>query len=297
MDISKIQIGSGTYDIKDTTARNQLATINNYFLNKKFILIGDSYADGYTPDGNVTSWESLFVTLTGLTNTIQKHQGGAGFVNLGSNKNFQTLLEEVTSSDEITDIVVLGGYNDTSYTKSQIDNAINSFSLKAQEKFPNANIHIGFIGSSNIATKTYPLFVTYQNYSSCTSKYKCNYLSGIELCLHDYFHMFSSDGIHPNATGQNSIATYLIQALQNGSCNVCFPFTEIHFNYNNINEPAFGNNLTMILNNGMVVISLAIYKYLTFTTSFNLTAGINEIELGTITNRICNRNTIQQYTN
>lgn len=31
--------------------------------NKKFVLIGDSYLEGYTPDGNVNSWRLLFQTI------------------------------------------------------------------------------------------------------------------------------------------------------------------------------------------------------------------------------------------
>ena len=77
-DISKIQLDNAVYNIKDETARNDLAnyeTSNDaeianlklprtFFRNKKYILIGDSYGDGYTPDGNVTSWQEMFKSFT-----------------------------------------------------------------------------------------------------------------------------------------------------------------------------------------------------------------------------------------
>ena len=197
-DISKIQLESAVYNIKDETARNNLQTFQtstnqeianlkipkNYFANKKFLLIGDSYAEGYTPDGNVTSWQEFFINLTGLTNTIRKYQGGSGFVNISSNKTFQTLLEEVTNDTTITDIVVLGGYNDTAYSEIQINNAFKSFQLKANEKFPNANIYIGAIGWSNDGSQIYTLNQLIRKYKTYAPICNMGYLKNIEYTRH-----------------------------------------------------------------------------------------------------------------
>lgn len=298
-DISKIKLDNAVYNIKDETARNNLAnykTSNDaeianlklphpFFANKKFILIGDSYADGYTPDGNVTSWQSQFISITGLTNTITKHLGGIGFVNLVQNKNFQTLLEEVTNDNNVTDIVVLGGYNDTPYNANQIYNAINSFIIKANEKFPNANIHIGFVGWSNDSTKIYPLSITCQRYRESCGYYMASYLNNIEYSLHYYFVDFSSDGIHPNLTGQTKISRNLIQALMTGSCNNPASFTQIGLSYNsNVNGTPFGADLTCRHNNNLVSISLSAQKTIGFVNAFNGNNGMTEVEIGTINN-------------
>lgn len=297
-DISKIQLDNAVYNIKDETARNDLAnyeTSNDaeianlklprtFFRNKKYILIGDSYGDGYTPDGNVTSWQEMFKSFTGLTNTITKHLGGTGFVNLVQNKNFQTLLEEVTSDDNVTDIVVLGGYNDTPYNANQIYNAINSFVIKANEKFPNANIHIGFVGWSNNSTKIYPLSITCQRYKEACGYYIASYLNNIEYSLHSYFVDFSSDGIHPNLTGQTKITRNLIRALMTGSCNNPTSFTQIQCTYHsNIAGTPFGAELTSRINNNLVTISLSTQKTISFVTGFNGNNGMTEVEIGTIT--------------
>lgn len=237
-DISKIQIGSETYDVKDLQAREDIESANQEindlkipkpkFKDKKVLLIGDSYGEGYTPDGNVTSWEDLFITITGLTNTIKKYKGGSGFVNLSSdNKTFQTLLEEVDSDNHITDIIILGGYNDLSYNSTQITNAMKNFKIKANEKFPNADIYVGMIGWSSNPSSIYNLNTLLYKYRISSANSCLNYLNNIEYSLHEYFSSFSSDGIHPNTHGQEVIARNLISAWLQGSCNVQFPFTNL----------------------------------------------------------------------
>lgn len=294
-DISKIRLENDIYNIKDETARNSINLINQeivnlripkkFFANKKYLLIGDSYADGYTPDGNVTSWQQFFVNMTGLTNTIQKHLGGTGFVNLAQNKNFQSLLEEVPDDNNITDIVVLGGYNDTPYNQNQIYNSINSFVIKANEKFPNAEIHIGFVGWSRNSQKIYPLSIICQNYREACGYYMASYLNNIEYSLHNYFGDFSSDGFHPNSTGQVKIGRNLIQALITGSCNNPTVFTQIGLSYDsNINGTPFGAGLTCKQNNNIVSMSLADQRTISFINPFNGKNGLTEIEIGTINN-------------
>ena len=255
----------------------------HYFNGKKFILIGDSYADGWTPDGNVTSWESLFVTQTGLTNTIQKHYGGTGFVNMVDNKTFQTLLEEVPSANDVTDVVVLGGWNDKAYNKTQIKNAIGTFRNKSLEKFPNANIHVGFVATQRDGTNLSSLGETCVNYIEGCADYNIHYLSNIEYSLKAYFSFLASDGIHPNLDGQKSITRNLIMALVGGSCDVILPYTWLTFNYNNVTGNPFGSNLACYLNNNQVTLNCSQYKTIAFTTPFNA-QGWTDVEIGTLTN-------------
>lgn len=265
---------------------NLLATKvhGTYFENRKYILIGDSYADGYTPDGNVTSWEQLFVNLTGLTNTIQKHLGGTGFVNLVQNKNFQSLLEEVPDDNSVTDIVVLGGYNDINYNKSQITNSITSFIAKANEKFPNANVSIGFVGWCRDSSLIYQLSIACQYYRECCGYYNASYLNNIEYTLHNYFDDFSSDGIHPNLNGQTKIVRNLIQSLMTGSCNNPTVFTQVGVSYDsNVSGTPFGSALTCFQNNNIVSVSLSSQITIEFVEAFD-TTGIAEVEIGTINN-------------
>lgn len=290
-DISKIKIENATYDIKDDTARAEIETLQiprNFFEDRKFILIGDSYAVGETPQGNITSWEQRFIDYTGISssNVIKKAQGGAGFVNLGSNKNFQTLLEEVTSSNDITDIVVLGGYNDRSYNTTQIKNAINAFKIKATEKFPNANVHVGFVGWCKIASNFYNLEEAINTYKDCCMLYGIHYLSGIEYSLHAYYSNFSSDDVHPNDIGQIVITFNLIQALIGGSTQFQRGFKNITFTASSGVTIQNANQIGCILKGNIVEVSNqnSDFKVL-FNPAKNITDNARDtwIELGSMT--------------
>ena len=297
-DISKIQLDSAVYNIKDKTARDNLQKFEtntnqeianlkkpkNYFTNKKFLLIGDSYAEGYTPDGNVTSWQKHFINLTGLSNTIQKYQGGAGFVNISNNKTFQTLLEEVTNDTAITDIVVLGGYNDTAYNDTQINNAFKSFQLKANEKFPNANIYIGAIGWSNDGSKIYSLNRLIRKYKTHAPICNMGYLKNIEYSLHEYFDSFSSDGFHPNSHGQYMIALSLIQALLTGGADIQFDYTNINITPNTgVTIEGLGSLGCTFSNNVVEVSNQGETSIFRFTTPITGSGRTTTIEIGTLT--------------
>ena len=155
-DISKIQIQNGVYNIKDETARNSINTINdqitdiNNRLNqtKKYVFMGDSYGDGYSPDGNTTSWINLLVQKLGLTSGqyISTHQGGYRFAYSSSDYNYISLLNALTDDNDLTDMYVCGGYNDMTSSENDILLGIQNFNTLFRQKFPNAKLHIGFIG-------------------------------------------------------------------------------------------------------------------------------------------------------
>lgn len=286
-DISKIRLENETYNIKDETARNDIASLQipkSKLAGRKIILIGDSYAEGYTPDGNVTSWQTFFKNLTGLSNTITKYQGGAGFVNISDNKTFQTLLEEVTSDNEITDVVVLGGYNDTSYNYTQIKNAINSFAIKSREKFPNANIYIGMVGWSKNSASLFDLNKTLARYKTGSPACNVSYLNNIEYSLHDYFNCFASDGFHANEHGQYNIALNLIQALSNGSADVQYEYTNITFTpSSSVNSISDMDAVGCTLVNNIVEVSSQKHPIIYYTTNKpSVSSRNNRLEIATI---------------
>lgn len=80
-----------------------------YVKHTKIIMIGDSYAEGYNPDGsvNIRSWCDYLKAFMGLSNdeTIVNYLGGTGFANAVNNKTFKTLLEEVAPNVTNTSMV------------------------------------------------------------------------------------------------------------------------------------------------------------------------------------------------
>ena len=189
---------------------------------KKYIFVGDSYADGYTPDGTVTPWQNIVKTRLGLSDGqfISTHQGGFGF-GRPAQYNYYTLINALANDNDVTDIVIGGSYNDYPYSAADISTGISNVYTLCRSKFPNAKLHIAFIGwSANGEAKT-ALAATYRDYKDACNVYPdIDFMKNVEFSLHDYFNFFSSDGIHPNTAGQNSIANAITECLLTGSANI-----------------------------------------------------------------------------
>lgn len=265
------------------TAVSELEGQVEFMNSKKVILIGDSYAQGYTPDGTVTNWQDLFISRTGLTNTIKKAYGGVGFCNSVDSKTFLTLLEDVPDDDNVTDIIVLGGYNDKGYSLANISTAISTFVSTANTNFPNAKVYIGFVGWTNQYINIYPLNTALTNYLTAIKTTNAIYLTGIEYCLRDYFHYFSSDGFHPNLNGQNSIANNLVQAWKSGATNMSLPYANQTLTLNSNISNAHWTSVGTTLNNNVVMISKQGWSNVDLVTATTYSGQNPVIEVGTIT--------------
>ena len=281
------------YDIKDKNARDSINDINanlsnvqtvtNRLINKKIVLIGDSYLEGYNPDGNVTSWGSLFKNYLGLNDdqVIISYLGGSSFS--GSNP-FTDLVNALSSDDDVTDIIVGGGYNDKSFNRTQILTGMTSFKNACITKFPNAKIYLAMIGWSADPSNIYNLYNTCINYKINASKLGIAFLNGTEYSLHDYFTMFASDLIHPTNQGQEAIAQAIVNAFLNGS-------SHTYLTYKTIGQTASGscteitqsfNNLSAELHNNMLQISSqGVVEYTINNISYTAN-GKNDIEVADI---------------
>ncbi len=101
-DFDKINILGTVVNVKDSTARNLINTTNNNLdeLSKKvtklhhksYIFIGDSYTQGYSPDGNISNtFVNQIISNLQIVDFKIYANGGASFAN--SNNNFLTLLK------------------------------------------------------------------------------------------------------------------------------------------------------------------------------------------------------------
>ena len=208
-DISKIQLENTLYDIKDKIAREQIANIGN----KKILFIGDSYLEMYNGTSGIID---KFKTITGITNVIYSVYSGTGFAYTVDSKNFNTLLNSVTSDNDVTDIIVIGGYNDQYSNQGDVLTAIGTFCTNAKTKFPNAQVYIGMAGFTMESSKRYPIYTTYVTYSKC-NQFGAIYLNGVECVMHDTsLFLGGNDLTHPNETGRFELATAISQAWKNG---------------------------------------------------------------------------------
>lgn len=235
-DFDKINILGTTINVKDSIARsgieNTNAMLNTTNTNldalsnkvtklhhKGYIFIGDSYTQGYSPDGNISNtFVNQIINNLKITDVKISANGGASFAN--SDNNFLTLLKNinVTDKNSITNIVVFGGYNDYSWSKTDIITGMTNFFNYAKTNYPNAIISIGYVGFCTDSSTYNKRADSVSIYNEVSGHLGGNYLSGCEYILHNTNEM-SSDGIHPNITGHKMLASYCTTALMNGSCN------------------------------------------------------------------------------
>lgn len=235
-DFDKINILGTTINVKDSIARSDIEK-TNVVLNttntnldalsnrvtklhhKGYIFIGDSYIQGYSPDGNISNtFVNQIINNLKITDVKISANGGASFAN--SDNSFLTLLKNinVTDKNSITNIVVFGGYNDYSWSKTDIITGMTNFFNYAKTNYPNAIISIGYVGFCTDSSTYNKRADSVSIYNEVSGQLGGNYLSGCEYILHNTNEM-SSDGIHPNITGHKMLASYCTTALMNGSCN------------------------------------------------------------------------------
>jgi len=269
--------------LDEMTESGELKTIIGEYLTslQKIVFVGDSYSVGWTPDGDVKSWTEYCKDYLELSNSqyVLLGKGGASF---GSSvNNFTMLVNAATADPDVTDVVCCGGYNEIGQTTANTLAGMLSFKNACTTKYPNAKIHVGFIGNTTDKTQKANIAGRCGTYINGCSLYGMNYLNNVEYSLHRYYEDFASDGIHPNATGEEHIAYYVTQALRTGSADVVINNTSLvpyeqgaglwHFQSNVRNEIT---NLFNIANTS--------FSYTSETLPAFAMTGSNPIELFTV---------------
>lgn len=202
---------------------------------KSIVIIGDSYAEGYTPDGNVTGWADKVASSMPYCTFKIKYSGGAGFshVSASTDKKFINLLNEagneMTEADRnnVSLVLIGGGMNDRDQTKADLKTAIDSFASRCRELYPYADIVYAFIGWSSSSSVRNNLRTECSNLRSCrTSGMKI--ITSTAFTLHDYKY-FSSDGIHPNNDGQDALAQTMAGVILGSEPNITIEYNLYNF--------------------------------------------------------------------
>lgn len=197
------------------------------FGRKTMVVIGDSYATGYTPDDSVDpeteAWPVQVVSENGTSDSVIVSKGGVGFVKSNEGESFTTLLEkawsELKDPEAVEQIVVCGGYNDIYFPDSSIYYAAQYFAHTAKELFPNAAIYIGMISwnEDNADIQQKILNRVLPAYRRAAELNQMTYISGCEYIYLNSNGAFSSDSFHPNAYGQTLLADYISAFLKDNS--------------------------------------------------------------------------------
>ena len=240
---------------------------------KKYLFIGDSYANGVSNNTIVKSWVEYVVDYLNLKEKdyYKVAENGIGFYHVGVNgHNFKTLLEN--ESDNInykysfTDIVLCGGINDSNETYDNIQTSINDFIEYCKIQYPFAQIHFGMISNTSDLsakdTRENLNVKVLRNYQYAN----VNYLNGVENIL-KYYYFISEDKIHPTQTGYEYLGKAIAQALKNGSVNWTFN-ENANININNSNLATNELNfLARIFGNILYISSVG--SHLIFNNSVN----------------------------
>ena len=203
-----------------------LSSNNNF---KNYILVGDSYAVGYAPEGNVTSWTTLLNNLLGGHLYAKIEQSGAGLSNkMTGEYNLTTRISSLTASDAVDSIICCCGRNDIDGDNvNGINQGIKDFVNACHTKFKNAKVYIGFIGWDLNKTewtedKSIKLCQAIAYYKDVNADYV--YIN-TDFILRQRSYM-ASDGKHPNQDGQNALAYGIKCALYGGIPSYTKPFTQ-----------------------------------------------------------------------
>lgn len=256
---------------------------------RKVIILGDSYAN------RTNSWADRLKTALNLSdsNCVIKKVSGVGFYATQSNVNFSTMVVDNISipADEVTDIIVCGGYNDRSATEVNLQAAFDNFMSVVNTTYPNAKVYVGFIGWANLDVGTTEEWATICNtlaygrlryIKMCSTHPNVKYLNNVEYALHDVS-LLDETGFHPTADGQARLCELIKQAYESGSCNVVSAQMNITSNLtleSYITEITSGAIFGAINNNDSRLFgNNALYLTFDQTTSINLS---NDIKIGTL---------------
>lgn len=281
---NELTVSFNNYKSETDTRLDKLDTrLDKLERKKRIILIGDSYSEGYTPDGNVTSWSDIIVSSLPNIDFINLRLGGSGFVN---ETTFLQQLQNanIPSHDTIDEIYVIGGYNDIYYSVGVIKSAIKTFSDYTKINYINAKVYIGFCGnyvkdSSNVG-KFGNVYYAYKN--SCLHNANLNYIDNLQYVLLNSTY-FSSDGFHPNLEGQKVLSGYIKQFINNKKFDVQTIYVQNKFSSLKVNENIFcgmqiyNNTLTF----KMTLNRLTLKEQKKYTLD-----GNNFIELATFSNSL-----------
>lgn len=239
------------------------------------ICIGDSYLEGFTPNGNVTSWGQYIASKKNLSSDryVAKYKGGVGFSTTVDNVNFSTLLADAINSvdaSKVSLIIIAGGYNDGSKdTSASIINIVTS----AKTKCPDARVYVGYCGYGAIDQSPYQKAAGYRypQYAISAGGYSLGNLSDILKANNDK----AMDGYHPNANGEELLASNIISIIDSG---IRYEFTIPHATAIFSGDTTL-NNCFLSINNG----ELNIESFSDTSLEVNITANVHNLKVASIT--------------
>jgi len=245
----------------DTAIKSEIdgVTGNGVFAGK-IVVIGDSYAEGYNPDGNVTGWGAVLRNTSGCKGAIIKYQGGCGFARANNNKTFYTLLTEAIAQipaaerGDYSAVIIGGGYNDNGQTTADIRTGIHNCANYVKNNLPSARCIIAYMAWSR-EPDTLPVVsrmaIKYR-YMSAMDGIRVQYIPDAYMALaFKEAGRMGSDGKHPTQVGQNALAAHILICANGGQVD-----------YNSESPTNVGANLNWYIEDGYLCMNIFGSKFL-----------------------------------
>lgn len=193
------------------------------------LLIGDSYLLGSgLAQPSSQNWGELVRSRLGLVaGTTFYSYGGSGYgFSKGEGYNFSELVQQAVSGmttvqkASVTDIVIGGGANDWSDTEERRLNITNSFSaIKGSigNDFGNGDVrvHVVAMGWNCMYPRRVDLPNVYSHYARLCSLNGWSYYECYPVLQNKEY--LNADGVHPNSSGQDAIASCVTNFLLGSS--------------------------------------------------------------------------------
>ena len=125
----------------------------------------------------------------------------------------------INDRSDVVRVIAAGGYNDRSYTRESLIEAVVAFTTQAKEYFPNAEVDIAMIGWRN-GTDDFSEVVRRQLCETVEPAYRegvryegGTYINHASSALRTEGELLGTDHVHPTNEGQKAIASVLAAFL------------------------------------------------------------------------------------
>ncbi len=188
---------------------------------RTFILLGDSYGAGWTPEGMVKSWMAYAAEALGTERVYTWAWGGEGFSYVGTDHRsvldaLVEIEEYIPDKNAVTDIVFVGGGADYLEPAENIFRGMSLFVGYVNSTFPNARVINGYCAGSALQENIPRIHETYDTVYAHSAAYHVYDIPQMCGVLDSRTDWFSSDDTHPTAEGQEAIADVLVEYLESG---------------------------------------------------------------------------------
>lgn len=224
--ISNIVLNGTAYPVKDAFAQD-----------RKIIIFGDSYFKDNTIGGVSPNFKTALTgCLSGISNIeFEVHSdGGEGFARPDPD-SFTYDINAYTSdfkASEVTDVFLVGGFNDREYSMSQIETGMVAAFSAIRTKYPNAKISVGHFGWSGTLSSSERVKIINRSIPAYRNapKYGAAYMTNSQFTMHNYNLFLAADNIHPTGDGISEIAKQVTLYILTGTCDVHYERMVVEFN-------------------------------------------------------------------